>query len=342
MVLTIGVSIAHVQADDLGTSSNDKASPFSQLGEGDQHQFLPAILWTVPAEEEPNDNFGEANPIEPGLMYWGRFESSKDANDYFYFELKTSARVKISLTSIPVGHDYTLVLREANLTFIAQSANPDNANERIEILLPPGTYYVQVFNASMTGTTEYYKMLLTIEEILVIADFNTCDSPNNLGGGMGTACPLSGCPPPNSLEESYVVQEPGNCIACLEYHILDWSAFWMKLAHADMMPFTYLGFDIRGEGDVLDGNQLKIEIKRDCHPVAGGTECNEISIRHVGGITSEWQHRIVPLSAFIGTGWPGVDPIQDWSDIEELVFTFEASQSGRNGFVYLDNIRLEN
>lgn len=314
----------------------------------DNYIYLPVVLWVVPTEQEPNDTPAEANLMEPGLVYFGRFPDPTDIHDYFYFDLATDALVQISLTSIASGHDYTLVLRDHTGGFIAQSANPGNANEFIslpDVVLPnalkPARYYIQVYNASASGSNVYYNLKLTINEVLLIADFEDCGPPNNLGGDIGAACPSSGCLPPNQLLESYPFEPPRNCIACMEYHIQDWSAFWMKLNHLNMTPYSYLVFEIRGTGDII-GKQLKIEIKRDCRLVSGNTVCYELETRYVGEITPGWQRKRINLAEFTFPGWPPpFKPIQDWSDIEELTFTVEANQSGRDGFFYLDNIWLE-
>lgn len=341
------VGIVHTQSSEFQSPGNEIAT--TNVGAGtDNYLYLPTILWTVPTEMEPNDTPSQANLIVPGLTYLGRFPNLSDINDYFYFELTTYALVQISLTSIEDGHDYTLVLRNNLGDFIAQSVNPGNSNELLDLPnsslpkpLAPGIYYIQVYNASATETDDYYNLLLTITEILMIAGFDGCGPPNDLGGDMGAACPGAGCPPPDQLFESYPLEPPRECILCAEYHIQNWSAFWMKLNHLDMTPYNYLVFDIRGTGDIV-GKQLKIEIKRDCHVGPEGTVCYELEIKYIGGITSNWQHKRINLSDFQFPGWPSpFKPIQNWTDLEELVFTVEATPSGRNGIIYLDNIWLE-
>ncbi len=341
-------SIVHTQPNEFQPPDNDRPKTSVPVGDTDKFLYLPIILWMVPTEEEPNDTPPQANLIEPDLVYSGRFPDATDINDYFYFELTTSALVQINLTSIEAGQDYTLVLRNNLGEFIAQSVNPGNSNELLNLpnlYLPKplgsGVYYIQVYNAGATGTDHYYNLQLTITEILMIASFDECGPPNDLGGEMGAACPGSGCPPPNQLFESYPIEPPRDCILCAEYHILDWSAFWMKLNDLDMTPYRYLAFDIRGTGDIV-GKQLKIEIKRDCHIEPSGTVCYELEIKYVGGITPDWQHKRISLTDFVYPGWPlPFKPVQDWSDLEELVYTVEANPSGRNGFFYLDNVWLE-
>lgn len=194
-----------------------------------------------------------------------------------------------------------------------------------------------------TNESDHFLYLPTVfrSNVLLIADFNRCAPPNNLGGDMGAACPLAGCPLPNRLIETYEVEEPGNCVIRAEYHIQEWSAFWLKLLHADFTPYSRLVFDLKADATIGVPNKIRIELKRDCQQVSGGTECKEVSIEYVENIIDEWQRaRSVALSDFQDTGWPGLQGIQDWSDIEELVFTFEASESGHDGAVFIDNIYL--
>ncbi len=198
----------------------------------------------------------------------------------------------------------------------------------------------------LVDTDDYLIYLPTIlkpPDFLMIADFDTCEPPNNLGGDMGAACPKSGCPPPNQLFERYPEETDRGCVAYLEYHIETWSAFWMKLNHLDMTPYNYLVFDIRGTGDIVGTNkQFKIEIKRDCYLTSEGTVCLELEIEYVGEVTNEWQEARINLSEFAFPGWrPPFKSIQEWSDLEELVFTVEKRESGEDGVIYLDNVRLE-
>lgn len=168
-------------------------------------------------------------------------------------------------------------------------------------------------------------------ESLQVADFDTCSGTNDLGGMMGAAYQE----PDNQLAESYVADVGRGCVARLEYEIKDWGAFWLKLQDANLALFResngFLTFDIRA--DIPIPNGVKLELKRFCAPNAG---CGELSVYYMTGITSEWQTRSVPLDGFGTTGWAAT--LSSWDSVEELVFTFEAANSGNNGFVYLDNI----
>ena len=168
-------------------------------------------------------------------------------------------------------------------------------------------------------------------ESLQVANFDTCSGTNNLDGIMGAAFQEPG----NQLAESYVPEAGRGCVARLEYEVKDWGAFWLKLQDANLTPFResngFLTFDIRADAPIPNG--IKIELKRFC---SSDGNCGELSVYYMTSITSEWQTRSVPLEGFGTTGWAAT--LASWEAVEELVFTFDAANSGNNGFVYLDNI----
>ena len=54
---------------------------------------------------------------------------------------------------------------------------------------------------------------------------------------------------------------------------------------------------------------------------------------------ADWKTVSVKLADFGPAGYDA--PVSSWQGMEELVFTFEAAKSGRQGVLYLDNIRFE-
>jgi hypothetical protein len=164
--------------------------------------------------------------------------------------------------------------------------------------------------------------------------FESCDSANDLGGMMGAAHPELD----NRLTASYLPGTEPGCVAKLEYEIKDWGAFYLKLNELNLNPYAanngVLSFDIRADAPLPNG--VKIEIKRFCPPPGVAVSCGELSVYYMTGITSKWQRRLVPLAGFGTVGWAAT--LSSWEGIEELVFTFDAQNSGNNGTVYLDNI----
>lgn len=133
---------------------------------------------------------------------------------------------------------------------------------------------------------------------------------------------------PDSLVESYTPETGRGCVARLEYHIADWAAFWMKLQGADLAPYRRLYFDVRADPESGIPGRIKLELKRGA----------EVSVQHVSGITADWQTLSVALADFGPAGYG--TPVSSWQGVDELVFTFEAGTSGRQGIVYLDNVKF--
>lgn len=136
---------------------------------------------------------------------------------------------------------------------------------------------------------------------------------------------------PDKLVEGYVEEAEHGCVARLDYEIREWSAFWIKLQDADLTPYSGLVFDVRADRQPGIPKQMKIELKR-----ANGAE---VSIAYISGIETDWKTMSIPFVGFGPTGYTA--PLSDLSEMGELVFTFEASKSGRQGVVYLDNITFE-
>ena len=133
------------------------------------------------------------------------------------------------------------------------------------------------------------------------------------------------------LAESYVQETGRGCIARLEYDIVGWSAFWIQLQGADLSPYSQLVFDVRADPQENVPEQIKIELKR----MTG----QEVSILYISEISVAWQRIRVNLSNFGPTGY--TNPLSSFTDMEELVFTFERNQAGKTGVIYLDNIAVQ-
>jgi hypothetical protein len=167
---------------------------------------------------------------------------------------------------------------------------------------------------------------------LVIADFDSCDNINNLGGEMGAAYTGE-----DLLFESYPPRlSDGGCMVRLEYDIKVWSAFWLELRMLDLSSRGQISFDIRADEPVP--GWIKVELHRACTTVDGNTTCEQSEITYISGIATTWQTVSIPLSDF-GPA-PGFDPLETWEGVQELVFTFENYIAGQYGVVYLDNIEV--
>ncbi len=164
--------------------------------------------------------------------------------------------------------------------------------------------------------------------VLLIADYNSCDKYDNLGGEMGAAYNL-----PDLLQEQYVFENGRGCVVRLDYqNQQNWSAFWMKIQSVSLVPYSQIVFDIKS-GEPLSG-QVKMELKRNCHP--GIFECDEVWIQYFSNITTSWQTVTIDLDGF--TPLDNENPNACFTAMEELVFTFEKEIIDDMGVVYIDNV----
>jgi hypothetical protein len=114
------------------------------------------VLW----EAEPNDlAASQANgPIVSGLTYYGTFPAG-DINDYYYFDLSVVSSAEFWLRSIPTGHNYDLILRDAALNPVGYSGELGSTDEHIVTsTLPAARYYLQIYHRDTEGSTQSYHL----------------------------------------------------------------------------------------------------------------------------------------------------------------------------------------
>lgn len=97
---------------------------------------------------EPNDTFAQAwGPLPLNTDFWGFFNCERDTDrDFYFFDLPSAGRVIIELTNIPANSDYDLTLYNCpNVScLVVHSGQSGNAEERIDVNIPAGRYYVRV------------------------------------------------------------------------------------------------------------------------------------------------------------------------------------------------------
>lgn len=140
--------------------------------DNDTYLYLPTIL-LLPCgyvdEKEPNNTFSEATgPIPPGVTYRGCFPEQDDIDDVYYFELFTPSKIEVWLQNIAPGHDYDLVLYDANGKQEPDglSNNPGNQDEHIltSEIKAEQRYFIQVHNFSRTASTQPYHLLVNYDQ----------------------------------------------------------------------------------------------------------------------------------------------------------------------------------
>jgi hypothetical protein len=120
-------------------------------------------------------------------------------------------------------------------------------------------------------------------------------------------------------------------VARLAYTIPSaWAAFWIKLGSVNLSQYDTLVFYARMDATAESLPDFKIEL--------WGKDHKQHEIHIVEGLSAEWQSFEIPLAEMI---CEPSDACLDMSVVDELVFTFETSRSGKTGTVYIANIYAE-
>lgn len=168
-------------------------------------------------------------------------------------------------------------------------------------------------------------------EELVIADFDTGDKPNNIGGDFG-----SWDKDPNdetqfcqmAFEADDALGDPAGYSARLDYDVDSpnpaYNGFWMKLNGEDATLYNAVAFYIKGDAERGFTKRVKVELK---------DMSNQASPYIVTGITDQWQQVIIPFEKF--------RRVTDWSALNEFVVVFDDINSNpKVGTIYVDQIAL--
>lgn len=166
---------------------------------------------------------------------------------------------------------------------------------------------------------------------LVIADFDTGDKPNNLGGDFG-----SWDKDPNdetqSSQMSFEAQDAlgddlGYSIR-LDYDVDSpnpaYNGFWMKLQSLDGTAYNRINFYVKGDVEHGFTKRLKVELK---------DVTNQPSQYIITGITGEWQKFSIPFEKF--------RKVKNWDQLNEFVVVFDDINSNpKSGTIFIDHVTL--
>ena len=166
---------------------------------------------------------------------------------------------------------------------------------------------------------------------LVIADFDTGDKPNNIGGDFGgwdkdpndetqgtqmsfDTDDSQGDASGYSIRLDYDVDSPNPA----------YSGFWMKLNGEDATAYNTLNFYVKGDAKAGYTKRFKIELK---------DMTNKPSAYIVSGVTDQWQKISIPFEKF--------RRIENWNSLNELVFVFDdINSSPKVGSILIDQVTL--
>lgn len=166
---------------------------------------------------------------------------------------------------------------------------------------------------------------------LVIADFNTGDKPNNIGGDFGSWDK----DPEDDTQGTHIAFEPEDALGDpsgyalrLEYDVDSpnpaYNGFWMKLVGEDLSNYNTLNFFIKGDAKSGFTKRIKLELK---------DQSNKPSPYIISGITDEWQQFSIPFEKF--------KRVSDWTSMNEFVVVFDDINSRpKAGTIYVDNISV--
>ena len=182
--------------------------------------------------------------------------------------------------------------------------------------------------AVMTLTISNSKAMASGNE-LVIADFNTGDKPNNIGGDFGAWDK----DPDDDTQGTRMSFEPDDALGDssgyavrLDYDVDSpnpaYNGFWSKLNGEDLRNFNVLTFYIKGDAAKGFRKRVKIELK---------DQSTKASAYVFGNVTTEWQKVVIPFDKF--------RRITDWSKMGELVFVFDDMNSRpKTGTILIDQL----
>lgn len=164
---------------------------------------------------------------------------------------------------------------------------------------------------------------------LVIADFDTGDKPNNIGGDFG-----NWDKDPNdetqgtqmSFESDDALGDPAGYSIRLDYDVDSpnpaYNGFWMKLNGENASEYNMLNFYIKGDASKAFSKRVKVELK---------DMSNKASPYMVSGVTDQWQKVSVPFDKF--------KKVTDWTSMNEFVVVFDdINSSPKAGTMFVDQI----
>lgn len=164
---------------------------------------------------------------------------------------------------------------------------------------------------------------------LVIADFDTGDKPNNIGGDFGAwdKDPNDETQGTQMSFDTDDSQGDASGYSCrLDYDVDSpnpaYNGFWMKLNGEDATAYNTLNFFVKGDAKMGYTKRFKIELK---------DMTNKPSAYIVSGVTDKWQKISIPFEKF--------RRIENWNSLNELVFVFDdINSSPKTGGILLDQI----
>jgi hypothetical protein len=145
----------------------------------------PTTVGACPDTYEPNEDFGSAIAITPGVAIQSYICDPND-QDWFRFDVTAGQTITVDLTNIPAGTDYELWLNDPNGDQVASSTNSGTADERIEhTAAMSGAYRVLVNSFSGFDAANPYTLRVTLSG----GPPTNTPTPTGTATATGTATP---------------------------------------------------------------------------------------------------------------------------------------------------------
>jgi hypothetical protein len=124
--------------------------------------LLPFVGEGRGSATEPNNVLAQAIPLYLNQPQWHNFAAQDDFFDIFRFEAPTPGTYAVTVSSIPVGHNYDIYLVNANKYPVGFGRRVGNVDEQaLTYPVVPGTYYALVVRVEGTATTDEYRVEVT-------------------------------------------------------------------------------------------------------------------------------------------------------------------------------------
>jgi len=165
---------------------------------------------------------------------------------------------------------------------------------------------------------------------LIVADFDSGEKPNNIGGDFGAWSKdptdfSQGCTESFDSVNRYGTKGFG---MKLEYSVESknpaYNGFWLFLQNLDASKYDNIAFRVKGDTKIGYTTVFKVEIKN---------VAKQVGRYYVTNVSDQWQDVVIPLKDFKG--------ITDYSNLTEFVIVFEDRiASNKKGVIYVDDLRF--
>ncbi|WP_232697945.1 lipase/acyltransferase domain-containing protein [Brevibacillus daliensis] len=146
----------------------------SSRGSDTKNYYQINMEWTgsaaslSPDQHEKNDSFEEAVLLSSTPDIEANIHTKEDV-DFYKFIVKLTSSLQINVSDIPAEMDLDLLLFDSNQKVLSSSSQTAGKNERIDINVKAGTYYVKVFpNKRSSISRNQYRLNISQKVMPVI------------------------------------------------------------------------------------------------------------------------------------------------------------------------------